>query len=403
MPLTELVVRNAKPQQKPYRLFDSHGLYVEVTPSGSRLWRLKYRYAGKEKRLSFGVHPEVTLKEARERRDDARKALRDGADPGEARKRTKAHAEAVNTNTFEAVAREWFAIQSKKWVKGHADKIIGRLKKDIFPRLRGRPIAEIKAPEILAVLRKIEERGAYETAHRAMQSCSQVFGYAIATGRAEDDPTFKLHRTLTPVTHKHHASIKEPSEVGALLRAIDGYTGSELTRLAMQLAPLIFVRPGELRAAEWIEFNFEAAEWRIPAHRMKMRTVHVVPLSKQAMMILGEIRKITGEGRYVFPSVRTVKRPMSDNTLTAALRRMGYSKEEMTVHGFRSMASTLLNEQGWNRDAIERQLAHSERDKVRAAYNYAEHLPERRRMMQAWSDYLDGLRKPAKVVALHAV
>jgi integrase len=270
----------------------------------------------------------------------------------------------------------------------------------VFPWLGARPIGEITGPELLTALRRVENRGVVETAHRVMQNCSQVFRYAVATGRAQRDPTFDLRGALPPVRSNHFASITEPKAIGGLLRAIDVYKGSFITQCALRLAPLVFVRPGELRRAEWAEFDLDASEWRIPASKMKMRVMHIVPLSAQAVSILRDLRPLTGTVKYVFPGTRGKDRPMSENTVLAALRRMGYGTDDMTGHGFRSMASTILNEQGWNRDAIERQLAHAERDNVRAAYNYAEHMPERRKMMQQWADYLDGLKAGADVVPL---
>jgi integrase len=393
MPLTDTAIRNAKPTAKPVKMFDENGLFLIVTPSGGKWWRFKYRFGGKEKLLSFGTYPEVSLKESRVKRDEARKQVAAGIDPGEHRKAHKAAKLDRASNSFEIVAREWFTKYSVNWVASHADKIIRRLEKDVFPWLGGRPIAEITAPELLTALRRIENRGALETAHRALQNCGQVFRYAVATGRAERDPSGDLRGALPPTKQKHHASIIDPKAIGELLRAIDGYQGSLVTKCALKLSPLLFVRPGELRKAEWVEINFDNSEWRIPASRMKMREQHIVPLSLQALSILHELQALTGTGRYVFPGARTNGRPMSENTVNAALRRLGYSNDEMTGHGFRSMASTLLNEQGWNRDAIERQLAHAERDNVRAAYNYAEHLPHRKKMMQAWADYLDKLAK----------
>jgi integrase len=347
---------------------------------------------GKEKRISLGVYPDVGLAEARDKREQARKLLAAGVDPGEHRKAEKIAVVENPENTFQAVAREWFDMFSKPWAKGHADKIIRRLELYIFPWLGARPIKAITAQELLAVLRRIEGRGANETAHRAMQICGRVFRYAVATGRAERDPSRDLSGALAPVKEKHLASITDPQEVGALLRAIDAYNGEWITRCALRLAPLVFVRPGELRHARWSEIDFDKAEWRIPAARMKMRVQHIVPLSTQAITVLRDLQQLTGKFDYAFPGTRSRERPMSENTVTAALRRMGYSGDDMTGHGFRSMASTLLNEQGWNRDAIERQLAHGERDAVRAAYNYAQHLPERRKMMQAWADYLEQLK-----------
>lgn len=400
MALTATSIKNARAVDKPLKLFDGGGLYLLVNPNGSRWWRFKYRYLGKEKLLSFGTYPDISLKDARDRRDEARKQLAADIDPGEHRKAMKTTLAVRSENSFEIVAREWFAKYSPNWAAGHSDKIIRRLERDIFPWLGGRPIAEITASDLLATLRRIESRGAIETAHRAQQNCSQVFRYAVATGRAERDSTADLRGALTPVKERHHASITDPKRVGELMRAIDGYRGSFITKCALRLAPLVFVRPGELRKAEWVEFDLDGAEWRIPAARMKAREQHIVPLAQQAVAILQELQGLTGDKQHVFPGVRTNGRAMSENTVNAALRRLGYAKDEMTGHGFRSMASTLLNEQGWHRDAIERQLAHAERNNVRAAYNFAEHLPERRKMMLAWADYLDSLKAGAKVLPL---
>ena len=393
MPITHAQIVNAKPREKPYRLFDGRGLYVEISPSGGRWWRFKYRINGKEKRLSLGVYPDVSLKAARDRLDEVRRQLAAGVDPAEGRKGSAATAtDPLSSNTFELIAREWFEKHSPAWAPGHGDKIIRRLENNVFPWVGRKPIRDIKPVDLLAVIQRIEQRGRNETAHRALQNCGRVFRYAVASGRAERDITRDLLGALAPVVERHHASIVEPKAVGALLRAIDGYSGSLITRCALRLAPLVFVRPGELRMAEWTEFNLDESEWRIPAARMKMRSHHYVPLATQAVEILREIRPLAGSGRYVFPGERDRNRAMSNNTVNAALRRLGYSNKEMTGHGFRSMASTLLNEQGWHPDAIERQLAHSERKEIRAAYNYAKHLPERRKMMQAWADYLAGLR-----------
>jgi integrase len=390
--LSNLLIKNTKPQAKTLRLSDGRGMYLEIAPSGGKWWRLKYRIDGKEKRISLGVYPDVGLAEARDKREAARKLVAAGIDPAGHRKAEKVALEESTENTFEAIAREWFSMFSKHWVAGHADKIIRRLELYVFPWIGARPIKAITAPELLAVLRRVESRGANETAHRALQVCGRVFRFAVATGRAERDPSRDLAGALAPTKEKHLASITDPQEVGALLRAIDAYEGSWITRCALRLAPLVFVRPGELRAAQWAEFDFDNAEWRIPAERMKMRVQHVVPLSTQAIAVLRDLQQLTGRFALAFPGVRSRFRPMSENTITAALRRMGYSGQDMTGHGFRSMASTLLNEQGWNRDAIERQLAHGERDAVRAAYNYAQHLSVRREMMQAWADYLDLLK-----------
>lgn len=400
MSLTNTAIKNAKPKEKLYKLADGKGMYLEVRPSGARYWRLKYRFAGKEKRISLGVYPDVSLKDARIKRYDARKLLEKGVDPSLERKLKKTTQIERASNSFEAIAREWHAKYSPSWASSHANKIIRRLELYIFPWLGGRPIAEITPKELLSVLRKVEGKGILETAHRAQQNCGQVFRYAIATGRAERDPSADLRGALAPVKRGRMATMTDPKKIGELLRAIDGYDGSLIAQCALRLAPLVFVRPGELRHAEWSEINFDKAEWRIPAEKMKMPSPHIVPLSKQAINILNEIYPLTGNGKYVFPSVTTATRPMSDNTILAALRRMGYAKEEMSGHGFRAMASTLLHEQGWPSDVIERQLAHAERNSIKAAYNYAQHLQERKKMMQSWADYLDSLKNAGEVVPI---
>ena len=399
MPLSNPKIRNAKLREKPYKLSDEKGLYLLVNKTG-KYWRFDYRFSGKRKTLALGVYPDVTLAKAREDRDKAREKIVNDIDPATSlSKKAKRQAEkGAAENSFQVVAREWFNKYSPTWATTHSEKIIRRLEKDIFPWIGNRPIAEIMAPELLTIFRRIESRGAIDTAHRAQQNCGQIFRYAVATGRAERNPTADLRGALPPLKEKHYASITDPKEIGELLRAIEGYKGSFVTKCALKLAPLAFVRPGELRHAEWSEINLDKAEWRIPAEKMKMRVAHIVPLSKQAIETLREVQPLTGNGRYIFPCNRSSSSPMSENTVLAALRRLGYSKNEMTGHGFRSMASTLLNEQGWHRDAIERQLAHAERDSVRAAYNYAEHLPERRKMMQHWADYLEALAKGAKVL-----
>lgn len=391
-----------KPTEKPLKLFDGGGLFLLVTPTGGKLWNFKYRFEGKEKKLSLGVYPDVSLAEARQKRDQARTLLAKSVDPSDTKKAQKA-ASSQETETFEIVAREWYSKFSPSWAVSHAKTTIRRLELFVFPWLGSRQIKTITAPELLAVLRRIEAKGALETAHRVKQVCGQVFRYAVATGRAERDPSGDLRGALPPASGKHMATITDPKEIAGLLRSIDDYQGSLVTRCALQLAPLVFVRPGELRQAEWSEFNLDAAEWRIPAGKMKAGVLHIIPLSKQALEVLREIHPLTGDGRYVFPSPRTDTRPMSSNAILSALRRMGYAKDEMSGHGFRSMASTLLNEQGWNRDAIERQLAHAERNSVRAAYNYAEFLPERKKMMQAWADYLEGIKAGAKIIPFRAV
>lgn len=397
MPLTDTAIKNAKSTEKALKLFDGGGLFLLVTPRGGKWWRLKYRFRGKEKLLSLGVYPDVSLKEARDRRHAARKQLSGGIDPGAARKAAKGVSSA---ESFEAIALEWYAKYSPNWSDVHAKRILRDLERDVFPWMGSTPINEILAPELLTVLRRIEHRGAIETAHRALQVCGQVFRYGVATGKAVRDPSGDLKGALPPVKKKNFASITEPKAVAELLRTIDDYQGALPTRCALKLAPLVFVRPGELRRAEWQEIDLEAAEWRIPADKMKARQPHIIPLSAQAVGILRELKPLTGSCKYVFPGVRSRSRPMSENTVNAALRRLGYTKAQMTGHGFRSMASTILHEQGWESAIIELQLSHTERNKVKAAYNFAQHLIKRREMMQEWADYLDRLKAGAEVIQL---
>lgn len=399
--LTAVAIRNAAPSDKPLKLFDGGGLFLQVMPNGSRYWRLKFRHAGKEKLLALGVYPEVTLAEARQRRDKARGEMRDGRDPSAERKIERRKARLSAATTFEGIAHDWLASQKRKLSQATYDKATRTLEANVFPWMGARPIAEIDAPELLAVLKRIEARGAHETAHRVKARVGQVFRYAIAHGTATRDPSADLRGALAPVVSKSHAAITEPAKVSELMRALDGYAGHFPTRCALRLAPLLFVRPGELRHAEWLEFDLDSGDWRIPAGKMKMREAHLVPLSSQAVSILRELEPLTGRGRYLFPGLRTAGEPMSENTVNAALRRMGYDKDTMTGHGFRAMASTRLNEMGWAPDVIERQLAHAERNKVRAAYNRAQYMAERRKMMQAWADYLDALRHSSdKVIAI---
>ena len=391
MRLTDTAVRKAKPTDKTQRLFDGGGLYLEITPAGGKRWRQKYRFAGKEKLLALGVYPDVSLAEARERRDKARKLLANGVDPGQHRQAEKAAGAERAGNSFEVVARDW--LTKRDWVPNYTAKVTAWLENDVFPYIGGRPVAELTAPEFLRVGRRIEDRGAIESAHRVLQNCGQVMRYAIATGRADRNPVADLKGALAPTPEKHHAAIVDPEGIGALLRAIDGYKGSHVTRCALQLAPLLFVRPGELRQAEWTEIDLDAAEWNIPASKMKMRQPHLVPLSRQAIAILEELQPLTSRSQYVFPGGRSSKRPMSENALTAALRRMGYEQGTMTVHGFRAMARTILDEVlHYRPDYIEHQLAHAVKDPNGRAYNRTSHLPERRKMMQAWADYLDRRR-----------
>ncbi len=401
MPLTDTAIRKLKPADKPVRVFDGGGMYLEVATAGGKWWRLKYRFAGKEKRLSLGTYPDTGLKDARDKRDAARKLLAAGVDPGEHRKAGKAAGAERAANSYEVIAREWHAKQSATWVELHASRIMLRMENDVFPWLGGRPIAEVTAPELLAMLNRIVDRGAVESAHRVLQNCGQVFRYAIATGRTDRNPAADLRGALPPVKQTSHAAITDPLGVGALLRAIEGYAGSVVTRAALVLAPQLFVRPGELRAAEWAEFDLDAAQWNIPAERMKMGEPHLVPLPSQSVETLRELYKLTGRGRYVFPGARSPKRPMSNNAVNAALRRMGYDKDTMTGHGFRAMARTILDEVLHVRpDYIEHQLAHAVRDPNGRAYNRTAHLPERRAMMQQWADYLDALKVGGKVVPM---
>lgn len=393
MPLSDTQIKALKPEAKAKKYADEKGLFLLVTPSGGKLWRLKYRIDGKEKLLALGGYPDVGLKAAREKRDEARKQLADGIDPSEHRKVTKAaRAEAVG-NSFEAVAREWFAKQSPAWALTHADKIIQRLEKDVFPWLGAKPIADISAPDLLKTVRRIEARGAIDTAHRALQNCGQVFRYAVATGRAERDPTGDLRGALPPRRTGHFASITEPLQVGELLRAIDGFKGTLIVQTALKLGPLVFVRPGELRNAEWTEFDLDKGEWNIPADRMKARRPHLVPLASQAVALLRDLQPLTGKRQHVFAG-RDPKKPMSDAAINAALRRMGYdTKTEITGHGFRAMARTILHEElGIDRDVIEHQLAHRVPDALGTAYNRTKFLRERRAMMQQWADYLEKLK-----------
>lgn len=399
--LSDTAIKNAKPAKKPYKLADERGMYLLINHVG-KYWRLDYRFDGKRKTLTLGVYPDVPLKAARNKRDEARTLLADGVDPGANRKALESAKSDRAANSFEVIAREWFAKFASGWVPSHGDKIIRRLERDIFPWIGRQPIADVTAPGLLAVLRRIEERGAVDTAHRALQNCGQIFRYAIATGRALRDPSGDLRGALPPVKENHLAAMTDPKDVAALLRAMDCYQGSFVTKCALRLAPLVFVRPGELRKAEWAEIDLDHAEWNIPAVRMKMKEPHLVPLASQAVEILRELQALTDSGRYVFPGARTNGRPMSDNAILAALRRMGFAKDEMSGHGFRAMARTILDEVlGVRPDFIEHQLAHAVRDPNGRAYNRTAHLDERRKMMQEWADYLDKLKAGAAVIPLH--
>lgn len=400
MALTNTAVRNTKPGTKPIKLSDGRGLFLLVAPTGGKWWRFRYRFDGKEKLLSLGVYPDVGLKAARDRRDDARKLVADGIDPGENRKAVKAAKAGEVANSFEVVAREWFEKHKQTWAENHSEKIIQRFERDVFPWIGTRPVADITAPELLAVIRRIEGRGVLETAHRALSNCGQVFRYAVATGRAMSDPCRDLRGALTPVKGGHFAALTEPAKVGELLRTLDGYKGSFIVACALRLMPLVFVRPGELRKARWADIDLDAAEWRYTV--TKTNTQHIVPLSSQAVAILRELHPLTGSGTFVFPSARSSKRPMSDNAILAAMRRMGITKDEMSGHGFRATARTILDEVLEVRpDLIEHQLAHAVKDPNGRAYNRTAHLPARREMMQQWADYLDKLKAGAEVIPLH--
>ena len=392
MPLTDTAIRAIKPTSKTAKFFDGGGLYLEVAPSGGKWWRLKYRFQGKEKRISLGTYPTIGLKEARERREDTKKILANGIDPSAQRQAIKVSTTSIDKDSFEVVTREWFDKHVVNLAPSYSKKVRSLFERQIFPVLGAKPIAEVEPTDVLSAARHVEQTGAIETAHRLIQICGQVFRYAIATGRTKYDVSTGLHAALPKVNVKHMATLTDKKRIGQLLRAIDAYGGFFPVRCALKLAPLLFVRPGELQKAEWAEFDLPAAEWRLPASKMKMRQRHIVPLSRQALSVLAELQAYTGNGQFLFPSIRTTTKPIALESMLVAIRSMGFTQDEMTMHGFRGMASTLLNEMGYNRDWIERQLAHGERDHVRAAYNYAEHLPERRRMMQEWADYLDELK-----------
>ena len=398
MPLTDTAVKNAKAGPKAVKMYDAGGLLLLVAPTGGKLWRLKYRFGGMEKMLALGAYPQISLKDARDRRDDARKLLANGVDPSDTRKAQKSAKEDRAANSFETVAREWFATHCANLAKNHSGRIMARFERDIFPWIGARPVSEVTAPELLKTIRRIEERGALETAHRAMGNCGQVFRYAVATGRAERDPSGDLRGALPPVKGKHFAAVTEPKRAAELLRMMNGYEGTLTVRCALRLAPMVFVRPGELRSAQWADIDLDAAEWRYTVS--KTDTQHIVPLARQAVAILRELEPLTRGSRYVFHSARSIDRPMSDNAVLAAMRRIGIGKDEMSGHGFRAMARTILDEVlGARPELIEHQLAHAVKDPNGRAYNRTAHLPERRKMMQIWADYLDALASGGKVIA----
>lgn len=406
--LTNAAIKNAKPKEKSYKLFDGAGLYLEIAPAGGKWWRFKYRFGGKEKRLSLGVYPDVSLKDAREKHAEARKLLLSGADPGEERKATKA---GTGTGSFEHVADEWVALKSPGWSPSHTEKTISILKKDVFPYIGARPIGEITAPDMLALLKRIDVRSPV-TARKAYSTCRQIFFNAIAHGLATTNPIDGLTTLLSPRRVKHMAAPTELGEVSRLLKAISGYTGTFPVRCALMLSPMFFVRPGTLRSMEWQDVVLERAEWRVPIEQLKRRQIEkearrgevglIVPLPRQAVEILRELHRLTGTGRFAFPGTRHKNKPISDNTLRTALHGMGFTKEEITPHGFRHMASTLLHEMGFPSHLIEKQLAHADKNKIRAVYNHAEYLPERRKMMQAWADYLDALKSGAEIIPIRS-
>ncbi len=401
MALTDVAIRSAKSRDRDYKLADSGGLYLLVTPSGGRLWRLKYRADGIERKLALGRYPDVSLSDARKARDKAREALSAGADPAATKRRDRIAAKMAAGTTFGAVALEYI---EKAEREGRAPATIAKLRwarEWLMPSLGRRPVDQVEPHELLAVLKRQEAAGALETARRTRAFASRVFRYAVATARAKSDPAVLLLGAVAAPRPRHLAAIIDAKRAGDLLRAIDAYSGQPVTRLALTLSPHVFVRPGELRRAEWAEIDFTGAIWRIPAARMKKRREHVVPLSRQSLAILEQARALTGSGRHVFPAMGKHDRPMSENTATAALRRMGFGADEMTAHGFRAMASTLLNESGkWSPDAIERALAHKDSDQVRAAYHRGAHWNERVAMAQWWSDHLDTLKSGAKILPL---
>ena len=406
MPLTDTAIRGAKFQENPYSLTDGRGLSLLVQPTGGKWWRLRYRFDSKAKMLSLGIYPDVGLKEARARRDAARKLIAEGIDPGEHRKAIKAAKVAQAANSFEVVAREWFAMKRPQWAESHASKIIARLENDVFPWLGGRPIAGITAVEVLTTLKRISERGALDTAKRAQQDCGGVFRYAIQTGRAQYNPIPDLRGALPTAIGGNFAAITDPAQVGELLRAIDGFRGTFIVKCALQLAPLLFVRPGELRQARWKDFDLDKSEWKFLVSKVKKTEeprFHLVPLASQTVAILRELYPLTGQGEFVFPGARTNGRAMSEAAVNAALRRMGYdTKTEITGHGFRAMARTILHEvRGIPPEVIEHQLAHKVPDTLGSAYNRTKFLPARKAMMQDWADYLEKLKAGAKVLPIN--
>ena len=397
MPLTDIQVKTAKPREKDYKMADGGSLYLLVTTSGGKLWRFDYRFNNKRKTLYLKSYPDVSLSDARHERAKARKLIARGIDPNELKKSQK-FLNKSQGETFKLIATEWHKTFKSKWTEKHAERLLTRLEQDFFPFLGETPINEIKAPALLEVLRRVEIRS-IEQAHKLRGTCNQIFRYAFASGRIESNPAEGLQGTLKPVKHKHMAAPTDPKTVAKLLRAIDSFDGTFIVKCALRLAPMLFVRPGELRQAEWAEINFDKAEWNIPGHKMKMKQPHLVPLSTQALTILEEIRPLTGNGKYIFPSRSSALKPMSDNTINVSLRRLGFDKDEITGHGFRAMARTMLHEiLHFTPDAIEAQLAHAVPDRLGRAYNRTQHLTERQKMMQEWTDYLDRLKAEVTVL-----
>jgi integrase len=397
MPLTDTAVKNAKPKEKPYKLTDGDGLYLLIKPNGGKYWRFKYLYVGKEKLLALGTYPEISLNDAREKRHTARKLLANGADPSGKRKEEKRRQIYNIANSFQAVAKEWFDTNQPKWTPDHAARLWRRIEANIFPEIGSRPISEIKSLELLDAIRKVEKRGATELSHRLLHTCGVIFRYAILTGRVTYNPAQDLQGALIPHKAESHPTItaKELPDFFTQLKVVDT---SEQNKLAIRLLMLTFVRTGELRQSKWEDIDFKDKEWRLPAHTTKMRDLHIVPLAKQTLKLLEELKALTGEGKLLFPSQQRRRHAiMSENTINHVLAKMGY-KGKLVGHGFRALASTILNEQGFRPDVIERQLAHAERNKVRAAYNRAEYLPERREMMQFWANYLDAAPSDQKVI-----
>lgn len=403
LPLSDVQVKNAKPKEKDYRLTDGDGLYMFCHTSGGKLWRMDYSFNGKRLTLAFGSYPAVSLADARQRRDDAKKLIANGVNPSEFKKAQQAALKQADNNTFEAIARLWHEQEKPRWSDNHAGRLLKRLENDMFPAIGNRPITSIKTPEMEELLKRVAIR-TLETAHRLKIACDMIYRYAIRKELAENNPVAALKGVLPTVKNTHMAAPTDPKDVAPLLRSIDDFEGSFSVKCAMQLAPLLFVRPGELRHMEWAEIDFDAEQWNIPAEKMKMKQPHIVPLAKQSLQILKALHSLTGTGRYAFPCHRSPLRCMSENTVNAGLRRLGYEKTEVTGHGFRAMARTMLHEiLQFPPDAIEAQLAHTVPDRLGRAYNRTQHLAERREMMKVWADYLDGLKSGAKVIPIKRV